>query len=139
MLFVLNFLATTNVFQLCAAVQHCPAQIPVLVATLFLPSKLLPRRILQDCAGRCKKLILNFTPISRASNAVCQSEDSPAHNIPFVIDSSLLYEVLCRLKSEACLAGLVSFVVNFSSSSHHRVEAAVMSRTISFIMFPSLA
>ena len=72
-------------------------------------------------AGRCKKLISNFTLISRASNAVSLSEDSPAHNIPFVIDSSLLYEVLCRLKSEAWLAGWVSFVVNFSSSSHHRV------------------
>ena len=42
-LFVLNFLATTNVPVVCRA-QHCPAHIPVLVATLFLPSKLLPRR-----------------------------------------------------------------------------------------------
>ena len=73
----------------------------------------------------CKKLILNFTLISRASNAVPLSEDSrtqhQAHNIPFVIDSSLLYEGLCRLKSEAWLAGRLSFVRNFSSSWHHRV------------------
>ena len=84
MLFVLNFLATTNVPVVCSSVLSCTDHSSC--RNTFLARKIAS---LQDVAGRCKKLILNFTLISRALNAVSLSEDSPARNIPFVIDSSL--------------------------------------------------